>query len=627
MSAVVVDVLSEAAVFPLEPRGKVPYDGLGSWKAKSRPRDQWKAWPEDANTGIDCGKSGLVVLDEDEPGAVQRWLGYVPVTYTVRTGKGRHFYFRAPENVTVRDSIKKVAPGVDVKANGYVVGPGSVHPNGTAYQVVVDGALAALPAEVLQALTAPGSVEVDLSTSSDPVRLPDHPVGEGGRNATLFRFACSLVARMPPIREDEALVLLRQAYDQCEPPYTDESPDAMLARAIREYGPGPLIEVEGLRVRKDEYERVRAQRLVWRLADQSAQEQIEEAEVAAMPDKWLLGDAVLDIAAVSPIWGPESSPWTASGQQTLIVGPDSTGKSTLSTHYGKARLNLPGWGGLLLGEPVVPLPEDQSMLYLAADRPIQIMEGFKRGLTEEMRDQLHKRLWFWPGPPPMDLSTRAGRMWLLRKVEQTNAGLVFIDSRKDVGDVLDNREVNRLNRLLKELDAEGVEVVMPHHNIQSADPPSVKPDLTHVMGLREVFSGTGSVLMIKGKKGSAVVTLHQVKPIREMHEPVRVRLDKTSGRVEVADPIAQADPQDPNAVNLDLSECDEAGEDTYGQELRERLREAGTDGVPATLLTGSGEEGKAKRRRLARLAADGEAVVVPKNRSKVWYLAQYAPPS
>ena len=227
----------------------------------------------------------------------------------------------------------------------------------------------------------------------------------------------------------------------------------------------------------------------------------------------------------------------------------------------------------------------------------------------------------------MDLSTRAGRMWLLRKVEQTNAGLVFIDSRKDVGDVLDNREVNRLNRLLKELDAEGVEVVMPHHNIQSADPPSVKPDLTHVMGLREVFSGTGSVLMIKGKKGAAVVTLHQVKPIREMHEPVRVRLDKTSGRVEVADPIAQADPQDPNAVNLDLSECDEAGEDTYGQELRERLREAGTDGVPATVLTGSGEEGKAKRRRLARLAADGEAVVVPKNRSKVWYLAQYAPPS
>ena len=80
-------------------------------------------------------------------------------------------------------------------------------------------------------------------------------------------------------------------------------------------------------------------------------------------------------------------------------------------------------------------------------------------------------------------------------------------------------------------------------------------------------------------------------------------------------------------MNLDLSECDEAGEDTYGQELRERLREAGTDGVPATVLTGSGEEGKAKRRRLARLAADGEAVVVPKNRSKVWYLAQYAPPS
>lgn len=303
--------------------------------------------------------------------------------------------------------------------------------------------------------------------------------------------------------------------------------------------PGDLIEVEGLLVPRRDFEKVKRDRLVWRLADRAAIEDIEAAEIAQVPDKWLSGDALLEIDAVSPIWGTEEHPWTAHGQTTLLVGPDSTGKSTLCAQYAKARIALPGWGGELLGDPVEPLPEDQTVIYLAADRPIQIMEGLQRGLTEVMRAELRRRLKIWPGPPPMGLDTSAGRLWLLRKVEEVNAGLVFIDSRKDVGDVMEAREVNRLNRLTKQLDADGVEVFIPHHNIQSADGPNLPPDLTHVFGHREVYSGSGSVLMIKGKKGGEVVKLHQVKPIRDFHPMVTVRWDKSAGRGLVEAPLAK----------------------------------------------------------------------------------------
>jgi hypothetical protein len=45
------------------------------------------------NLGVDCGKSGYLVIDEDQPGtfgAYARSIGQViPVTFTVTTAKGQ----------------------------------------------------------------------------------------------------------------------------------------------------------------------------------------------------------------------------------------------------------------------------------------------------------------------------------------------------------------------------------------------------------------------------------------------------------------------------------------------------------------------------------------------------------
>src|SRR5690606_17775107 len=59
-------------------------------------------------------------------------LGEVPRTATVRTGKGRHLYFRHPGG-TVRNFTRKL-PGLDLRGDGgYVVAPPSTHANGERY--------------------------------------------------------------------------------------------------------------------------------------------------------------------------------------------------------------------------------------------------------------------------------------------------------------------------------------------------------------------------------------------------------------------------------------------------------------------------------------------------------------
>ena len=377
------------------------------------------------------------------------------------------------------------------------------------------------------------------------------------------------------------------------------------------------ILVDGIPVDRSRFDRIKRDRLVYRLADRAAREEIEIAEISALLDQWVSGDTLLDIQGETPLWGPQHAPLTAAGQQTLLAGPDGVGKSTLCGQYAKARLNLPGWGEEMLGLPVVPLPDDQTVLYLAADRPVQIMQNFRRGLTDDMREVLRDRLTFWPGPPPVDLGTSAGQLWLLRNVERVRAGLVFIDSRKDVGDVMEPREVSRLNQLLKQLDADGVEVFMPAHTLQAADNPSTKPELTHVKGQREVFSGTGSVLMIKGRPGADEVVLHQVKPIREFHPPLTVRFDKQSGRARVVEQRAGVD-------TLDLTDRPPTAAEAEA-EVRDDLLSAGSGGLSSTEVTGTGRVGTARRAARDRMRDRGEVISRREGRALRWWLPEFAP--
>lgn len=135
------------AVFPIKHGDKVP---TGHWPtmAASTPTPDLLTSPswfgEVRNIGIACGPSGLVVIDEDIPGAFDKLVRAAgterdtPETYTVETAKGRHFYFEAPEHPRLGNApgfLKRW--GMDVRGEGgYVVADGSLHPSGAVYRVL-----------------------------------------------------------------------------------------------------------------------------------------------------------------------------------------------------------------------------------------------------------------------------------------------------------------------------------------------------------------------------------------------------------------------------------------------------------------------------------------------------------
>ena len=188
-------------VFPCRPGAKRPMVP-DKWEQRSTadPDQVARYWPDDANIGIACGPSNLVVVDLDthgelppewvRPGIVNgldvftqllEWAGetHFPQTYwTVTPSGGWHFYFTAPDGNQIRNSTGRLGPMVDVRAaGGYVVGAGSVV-DGCSYELVDDTSPATLPGWIAGELTRPPAV----STMPVPRGAPDR------RLAGLVRF-------------------------------------------------------------------------------------------------------------------------------------------------------------------------------------------------------------------------------------------------------------------------------------------------------------------------------------------------------------------------------------------------------------------------------------------------------
>lgn len=131
------------SLVPIAGADKKPLVPWKEYTTRLPTSDELSEWfdgplPEDGgnNIGIVTGSvSGIVVLDIDGPAGEEslRSLGDVPETATVRTGKGRHLYFRHPGN-EIRNFAGKL-PGLDLRGDGgYVVAPPSIHANGSRYE-------------------------------------------------------------------------------------------------------------------------------------------------------------------------------------------------------------------------------------------------------------------------------------------------------------------------------------------------------------------------------------------------------------------------------------------------------------------------------------------------------------
>jgi Bifunctional DNA primase/polymerase, N-terminal len=120
-------------VFPVRPRGKTPLTAHGLHNATTDPatvRAMWEKWP-DANIGVDCGRSGRLVVDVEREGRAG-WAdlaaahgGHEP-TLTARTGGGGyHLHFAAPQNAAwARSTAGRLAQHVDTRGRGGYALPG-----------------------------------------------------------------------------------------------------------------------------------------------------------------------------------------------------------------------------------------------------------------------------------------------------------------------------------------------------------------------------------------------------------------------------------------------------------------------------------------------------------------------
>ena len=125
-------------------RGKHPR--LSAWQtvASSDPDTVarwWAQWPS-AGIGVATGRASRVwVLDCDGPEALAWYAeqskvhGRTP-TRGARTGRGRHFWWRFPDDEgVVIGNRQSVVPGVDVRGDGgYVVVPPTLHRSGVRYE-------------------------------------------------------------------------------------------------------------------------------------------------------------------------------------------------------------------------------------------------------------------------------------------------------------------------------------------------------------------------------------------------------------------------------------------------------------------------------------------------------------
>lgn len=232
------------AVFPLKFKGKEPATADG-FKSATIDQEQIYAWwgkpPGDKNNiGIATGQisRNLLAIDIDKDPdkgidgyeSFTDWIGkfgVLPETAMTITGRGgNHLLYRTGEPERSRTNLY---PGIDIRGEGgYIVAPPSVHPNGQPY-------------EWEQELDEYGITPADDTVLSflHPLEDLDRPalempeqISEGGRNATLFKLACS--QRDRGLSEGAILAAVREENKaKCVPLLSDREIQILVNSAMK----------------------------------------------------------------------------------------------------------------------------------------------------------------------------------------------------------------------------------------------------------------------------------------------------------------------------------------------------------------------------------------------------------
>ena len=216
-------------VFPCLPRDKRPATPHGCKDATLDPdtiQRWWREQPEYNVAIVTGGISNMFALDVDgldgqcELRKLEAKHCELPRTVEVITGDGLHLYFQCPDDLPIRNTASKIAPGIDTRGDGgYVLAPPSVHPSGKRYCWSVDSAkaIAAAPAWLIEKIAAPTNGPGLPTPPAEWRELVGHGVAEGARDCTAARLAGYLLRR----RVDPFVALeLLQSWNatKCAPP-------------------------------------------------------------------------------------------------------------------------------------------------------------------------------------------------------------------------------------------------------------------------------------------------------------------------------------------------------------------------------------------------------------------------
>jgi archaellum biogenesis ATPase FlaH len=415
------------SVIPLKPEDKRP--AIESWKdyqtrkAAKKELEEWFGNGSQNNIGIVTGKiSGIAVVDLDSEEAIQfAKENHFPQTPTVKTGKGRHLYYRYRDgirNFQNRDDL----PGIDLRGDGgYVVVPPSIHPSGRKYQWVEGKGFEDIPLADF-----PEWVLVGKPEHKKALRELYKGVLEGERNNSLTRIVGSLVSDELP-------------FEDC----------LKLALAVNRFNNPPLPEEEVERTVSSIYER-NHEKLSY-CPSTYIRDNTDRSDFD--PYKVLKRGRDLQKLDISVSWAVESL--IPCESITLISGRGGIGKTWLSIQLADA---------VSKGEPFMELKTIQTpVIYVDFENslPVLVERINKVGALEAL---------FWhatedPRPPRLDSEN-----WHVYRRLHQGSLLIFDTLRAAQSkDENDSRHMAFIMTRLKELRDCGLTIVLLHHTPKASD--------------------------------------------------------------------------------------------------------------------------------------------------------------
>jgi hypothetical protein len=197
------------------------------FQAEPPSDEELAAWDaSNFNVSIVTGApSDIVVLDVDSAEAQEVVDGLdLPITQTVRTGRGRHYYFRRPA-FEIRNDVRIGGVELDIRGEGgYVIAAGSVHPNGAVYEWLVspgEAEIAPFPEQLNALIGSQKKKQIGAAPPAGPTKAaPQKAAGldaflqceleeaeaeiagarNGERNNTLFKMAARMARHVSAAR-------------------------------------------------------------------------------------------------------------------------------------------------------------------------------------------------------------------------------------------------------------------------------------------------------------------------------------------------------------------------------------------------------------------------------------------